>query len=331
MMSDNPGIADIRDGDEFTGFYALRKCDLRDSGGSRRLVIELADMSGHVAGVAWDDASELRETLDRGMVVKVRGRMGSYAEKPQVTVMKIRPALPDEYDPAMLVPVTPRDVAAMTAELADIVNGITDPHLSALAHLIFDNERFIGEYGRSPGGMKWHHPYLGGLLEHSLGVTRICTFMAGERPELDRDLLVLAGLLHDVGKIREYTVGATIEYSDEGRLEGHIVIGERFVRNMCERIEDFPANMKMKLSHLMLSHQGRREFGAPVEPMIPEGFVLYYADEMDSKLNALARISRETAEEGRSWSEFVRILNRFIYVDTDAGDDDGSAAGESDE
>ena len=329
-MCENPKIADIRDGDEFIGFYALQRCELKDSGGSFRLVIELADMSGHVPGVVWEEARELRGTIDRGMVVKIKGRMGSYGDKPQVTVTKIRPAELGEYDPAALIAATPCDVNAMTDEIKAIVDSIAEPHLSELAHLIFDNRQFLDEYTRTPGGMKWHHPYLGGLLEHSLGVTRICAFMAEMHPELNRDLLVLAGLLHDVGKIREFSVRTTIEYSDEGRLEGHIVIGERFVRNMCERIDGFPANLKMMLSHLMLSHQGHREFGTPVEPMIPEGFVLYYADEMDSKLNALARITRETIGEGRNWSEFVRILNRYIYVDTESAGNMEDTAGNSD-
>ncbi|MBT4484413.1 MAG: HD domain-containing protein, partial [Candidatus Latescibacteria bacterium] len=129
-------------------------------------------------------------------------------------------------------------------------------------------------------------------------------------------------LLHDVGKIKEISATTVIDYTDEGRLEGHIIIGERFVRNMCDRIEDFPSKLKMLMSHLMLSHQGHREFSSPVEPMIPEGFVLYYADEIDSKLNALGKIIAKTTEEEKKWSAFNRILKRYIYADMNETEED---------
>ena len=160
------------------------------------------------------------------------------------------------------------------------------------------------------------------MLEHSVGVTEICSYISEHHPELNRDLLVLAALIHDAGKLKEYSAKTIIEYSDEGRLEGHIVIGERFVRNMCERIKDFPPNLKMLLSHLMLSHQGHKEFSSPVEPMIPEAFVLYYADELDSKLNAVERVIKKVQNEDECWSEYVRLLGRFIYIDRNETNND---------
>jgi 3'-5' exoribonuclease len=152
-----------------------------------------------------------------------------------------------------------------------------------------------------------------------VSVAEICDFIASRNYGLNRDLLVLAALLHDVGKIREYSATTTIDFTDEGRLEGHIVIGERFVRATCDRIEDFPPRLRMLLSHCLLSHLGRREYSSPVEPMIPEAFALYYADEMDAKLDALKRIMRECAGEGKSWSSFNHILGRYLY----AGERDG--------
>ena len=313
-MNEHALIEALHDGEEFVGFYALRRCELKESDGMFRLELELSDRTGHVPAVVWNDAKELNEQLGKGQVVKIQGVMTRYREKPQVRVEKIRPARPDEYDLDFLVPSTLCDVGELTARAEKLAGSVQEPNLQKLLRMIFGNPQFKKEFTRSPGGTRWHHPYLGGLLEHTVGVTELCDFIASGHPELNRDLLVTAALLHDVGKIREFSVTTIIEYSDEGRLEGHIIMGERFVRNMCERIDGFPGRLKMLLSHLMLSHQGFKEFSSPVEPMIPEGFALYYADEIDSKLNALKRIKKETMEEGNTWSEFVRVLDRFIYT-----------------
>jgi len=313
-MNEHALIEALHDGEEFVGFYAIRRCELKESDGMFRLELELSDRTGHVPAVVWNDAKELNEQLGKGQVVKIQGVMTRYREKPQVRVEKIRPARPDEYELDFLVPSTPCDVGELTARAEKLAGSVQEPNLQKLLRMIFGNPQFKKEFTRSPGGTRWHHPYIGGLLEHTVDVAELCDFIASRHTELNRDLLITAALLHDVGKIREFSVTTIIEYSDEGRLEGHIIMGERFVRNMCERIDGFPGRLKMLLSHLMLSHQGFKEFSSPVEPMIPEGFALYYADEIDSKLNALKRIKKETMEEGNTWSEFVKVLNRFIYT-----------------
>lgn len=314
MSTEHTSITDIKDGDEFIGFYALRKCDLRDTDGSFRLEVELADRTGSLPGVVWEEAKLLKDQIARGDVVKVKGRLGSYRDRPQVRVERIRKAGEGEYDTDAFIPVTESDIEALTARVSALVESLTDPALRQLGELIFGNASFLREYTRAPGGSHWHHGCRGGLIEHSLSVAEVCEFLASRRYGLNRDLLVLAALLHDVGKIKEYSATTTIEFTDEGRLEGHIVIGERFVRTMCDRVENFPPRLKMLLSHCMLSHHGHREFSSPVEPMIPEAFALYYADELDAKLDALKRIMRECAGDGRTWSEFNRILGRHLYA-----------------
>ena len=316
-MNDNVTIDSIADGDDFVGFYALRRCELKETDGLYRLELDLADKTGCLPAVVWNDAKELYDQIHKGAVVKVKGRLGTYRDKPQVKVDKIRPAEENEYDPDSFLGSTPRDLDELKGKLKIYIRSINDPFLKKLVELIFGDEQFSMQYIRSPGGKRWHHPYLGGLLEHSIGVTEICDFVASQHHDLNRDLLITAGLLHDAGKIWEFTVSTIIDYSDEGRLEGHIIMGERFVRNMCDRIEGFPSHMKMLLSHLMLSHQGHKEYSSPVVPMIPEAFVLYFADEIDSKLNAVKRISDRTRDEGNTWTEYVKLLDRMIYVEPD--------------
>lgn len=314
MKNDQAAIADIREGDEFVGFYVLKRCALKESEGSYRLEIELSDKTGSLPGVVWEDAQLLREQLVKGEVMKVKGRLSSYKDKPQARIDKIRPAQEGEYPPDSFIPSTTADCEALAARIMEYIESFRDTHLEQLGKLIFTSSAFMKEFKRAPGGSQWHHSCLGGLLEHSVAVAEICDWISQKYPGLNRDLLILAALLHDVGKIRELSAKTTIEYSDEGRLEGHLVMGDRFVRNMCERIEGFPPRLKMLLSHLMLSHHGFHAFSSPVEPMTPEAFVLYYADEIDAKLNALQKILDACAEEGKEWSDFNRILSRYIYA-----------------
>lgn len=326
MKQKTTSIADIRDGDEFIGFYVVKRSALKETDGSCRLEIELADKTGSIPGVVWEDAKTYHGTLVKGVVVKVQGRLGSYRDKPQARIDKIRPAKESEYDPESFIPSISGDVEALVSRVKTYVDSLKDPYLGKLGEAVFGNAQFIKEFRRAPGGSSWHHSCLGGLLEHSVAVADICDFIAARRYGLNRDILVLAALLHDVGKIRELSAATTIEYTDEGRLEGHVVMGDRFVRAMCDRIENFPPKLRTLLSHLMLSHHGRREFSSPVEPMTPEAFALYYADEIDAKLDALKRIMDETSSDGRSWSDFNRILGRYLYAgdrQSKSGDDPG--------
>lgn len=323
MKKETMRIADIREGDEFVGFYVVKRSALKETDGAFRLEIELADKTGSIPGVIWDDAKTCRDTLPKGAVAKVKGRLGSYRDKPQARIDIIRPAKEGEYDPESFIPSIAGDVEALVARTAAHVGSLKDPALRKLGELVFGNPHFMKEFRKAPGGSSWHHGCFGGLLEHSVAVADICDFIAARDYNLNRDLLVLAALLHDVGKIRELSATTTIEYTDEGRLEGHIVMGERFVRAMCDRIEDFPPKLLMLISHLMLSHHGQRAFSSPVEPMIPEAFALYYADEIDAKLDALKRIMDETSSEGKSWSDFNRVLGRFLYAgDRESGGGD---------
>jgi 3'-5' exoribonuclease len=308
-------LMDLCEGDQFVGFYVLSRCDLKEHDGGFRLDIELRDASGSLPGVVWDNARDLVQQIPKGSVVKVQGRLLSYQDRPQVKVERIRAAAAGECDPAAFLPKTPKDIGALETKIRDFARSIRQPDLVRLAQSVFGDEPLIREFMRAPGGARWHHPYLGGLAEHTVGVTEICNFVASVHPELNRDLLVLAALLHDIGKIGEFDATTVIEYSDEGRLEGHIILGERFVRNRCDQLENFPPKLKMLLSHLLLSHQGHKEFSTPVEPMIPEAFALYFADEIDAKLNALGRIAEKNPNQ--PWSEFVKILGRFIYLDRD--------------
>jgi len=195
---------------------------------------------------------------------------------------------------------------------------VKDKDLSNLLKRIFENKSFRQKFQEAPGGKLWHHAYLGGLLEHSIQVASLCDNAASDYKEIDRDLLITGALLHDIGKIEEYRFDeGYIDYSDTGRLHGHISIGAQNVRIAIEKIEKqngFPAEKKMLLIHLILSHQGELAHGSPVVPLTREALILYYMDEMDSKVNAISHVMERDKEPDRRWSRYVPVMDRFIYL-----------------
>jgi len=194
---------------------------------------------------------------------------------------------------------------------------VQNTFLRGLLDLIFQDQKIRKAFGDAPGGKLWHHAYLGGLLEHTLSVTKIAEQAAKQYPGINRDLLLTAGLLHDIGKISSYTYRTVIDFTDEGRLLGHIVIGAQMVTDKIKIFPDFPRPLAKELLHLILSHQGKLEQASPVVPMTLEALLLYYADEIDSKANAFLRIQEREKKPGRTWSSYVNLMNQYFYFGED--------------
>lgn len=175
---DSVRIADIKEGDEFVGFYAVKRSALKEYDGSFRLEVELADKTGSIPGVIWEDAKTYRDLLPKGTVAKVKGRLGSYRDRPQARIDKIRPANDGEYDPESFIPSVETDPEILAQRIMRHVESIADPHLRKLCDFVFGNARFMKEFMRAPGGSSWHHGRLGGLVEHSAAVADLCEFIA---------------------------------------------------------------------------------------------------------------------------------------------------------
>jgi len=179
--------------------------------------------------------------------------------------------------------------------------------------LVFNDPDLREKFGKAPAGKLWHHNYLGGLLEHTLSVTQIASEVGKMYPDINQDLLIAAGLLHDIGKIETYIFKTFFDFTDEGRLVGHIVLGAQLVAGKIKLIVDFPKKLETELTHLILSHQGKLEHASPVVPMTLEGLILYYADEMDSNANAFLRIKKKEKMPGTQWSSYINLLGRYLY------------------
>ena len=304
-------IGDLKPGDRVDGFFALRKLERREHQGGERLALELGDAGGRIDGVMWDGYETVIDELAVGGIVKVRGQVGTFRDRLQIRVDKIRIAVDGEADPSDFVPRAPVDPETLARLLDEAVARVTDPHLKALLDKLFSAGELRERYLHAPGAKLWHHNAIGGLAEHSLHMVRICEFACEVYDGLDRDLLICGALLHDIGKIEQYTVGAMIDYSDEGRLVGHINSGDYRVTEAMRAIEGFPARTERALRHLIVSHQGALEYGSPVLPQTPEAFVLYSADELDSKMGALRRVAEKTGDA--EWSEWVNLIGRFVF------------------
>jgi 3'-5' exoribonuclease len=309
-------IKQLSAGDHVVGFFVIRKKALRTkkADGSPFLALEFGDASGRISAAIWEDVSQQDRTLAVGDIVKVQGTVYQYRESLSLHIEKIRKARPEDgVSPDTFLPGSSRNLKKLEDKFRWLLDSVEEPYLNQLLHAVFSSP-FLEDFCKAPGGKLWHHNRVGGLLEHTLGVAEICLKAAEQYPAVSRDLLLAGALLHDIGKVDSYgTDKGFIEYTDQGRLLGHIVIGYRRVENAVERIPDFPEELRKQILHLILSHQGELEKGSPVVPMTLEAILLYYADEMDSKADAFQRIMRGEKEPGKKWSQFVHLLDRFIY------------------
>ena len=312
-------IAEVSPGDDIDDLFAIRKVDLREYSGGKMIILELVDRSGRLNGVIWNGSSQIMKGLRPGKVHRVRGAVSTYKGESQVTVERVEPIT--DYDPEDFLPRGPFTFDELNNRLTDAIGKISDNHYRELLERIFSEEKFRRGFLQGVGGKLWHHNYVGGLAEHSLSICDLCSNFASHYKELDKDLLLSGALLHDIGKVESYSLNNAIEYTDLGRLLGHIVIGDQMVKDALANIPDFPGEKAIKIRHLILSHQGSPEQASPVPPMTSEGMALYIADLLDSKLAALRRIRNKEQRSGVKWSNYVKLLDRFIYFG-EGGDED---------
>jgi len=304
-------IKDYTINETITDFLVVRRRDIREYNDKQFISFEFGDASGRIAGVWWEPERFALEDLEEGMVVKIRGDIQLYRGKNQLRVNRMRLAKEDEYDLADLLPHSKYSLDEMKNKVLRLSDKVVNSFVKQLIYLFWDDEPFLDSYLKAAAGKLWHHAYIGGLAEHSINVTEICISMSERYDFIDRDLLIFGGLFHDVGKLSQYKITSFIDYTDEGRLVGHISWADHEIARKAESIDNFPPRLLMKLRHLILAHHGQIEFASPVLPQIPEAFILYYADEIDSKMGAITRI-REKGD-GTGWSDYVQLLGRHLY------------------
>lgn len=306
-----------RVGEEITKFFIIRGIETRTkkSDNEPYLVLELGYQQGRIWANIWENTDAFLAEYQAGDVVKIRGVVEQYRDMTQLNIRKIRKsAESDDVHPEDLLPVYPGDLNKMKKLLPKYIKKISNSHLQALCTSILLEDEFNTLFCKAPAGKLWHHGYVGGLLEHTLKIVDLCESIAAHYPQLNPDLLRAGALLHDVGKVETYTTVPYIEYSDEGRLIGHIVLGYERVREAIKMSKDFPEEIAKQLLHLIISHQGELAKASPVVPMTLEGIILHLADEIDSTINAFQRIIDEQKTPHKKWSSYVNLIDRFIYL-----------------
>lgn len=304
-------IVELVKDDQVEGFFSVRRKDVREYVRGQFVSLELGDSSGRIGAVMWEPDQFALDELAEGMVVKARGVVGEYRDKPQLTVNRIRLAADGEYRLEDIMPHSPQSYEVRKARLFALRDQIQNSHIRTLADRFFDDQPWLDGFLNAAAGKLWHHATIGGLSEHTANVTELALRVAQGYDFLNRDYLIFGGLFHDAGKIATYHTRTVIDFTDEGRLVDHICLADNWICERARSVEGFPDKLLVILRHLILSHHGEREFGAPVVPQIPEAFVLYYCDEIDSKMGAIDRI--RSRQDGRGWSEYVNMLNRFLY------------------
>jgi len=294
-----------------TDFLVVRRKDVKEYNDKKFLSLEFGDSGGRIPGVWWEPERFGLDDLEEGMVVKVMGNVQRYREKNQLQVQRMRLAKDEEYNLADLLPHSVFTTEELKKKIISLSEKVENGHISKLMESFWNDEDFFAAYLRAAAGKLWHHSYIGGLAEHSINVTEICIDVGRKYDYIDRDLLIFGGLFHDMGKLSQYKITSFIDYTDEGRLIGHISWADHEVARRADLIETFPPQLLMKLRHLILAHHGHIEFASPVVPQIPEAFILYYADELDSKMGAISRIREKN--DGAGWSEYVNLLKRHLY------------------
>lgn len=314
MKEKNLFLKDIKQGDAVSSSFLVAEKNMAYSQkGSPYINLRLKDKTGEVDGKVWDNATELDKKFKRGDIVRIEGRAISYKNALQITVRDIEPIPPEETRPEDYLPGTQKDPQAMFNELMNFVDKMDNPHLRALMDALLGDEKIVELFKKVPAAKGFHHVYLGGLLEHTLSVVRLLETASSHYPELNHDLLITGGILHDIGKIYEFSYSPIIDYTDEGRLIGHIVMGVELVDKKIAVLENFPEQLALELRHIILSHHGEFEFGSPKRPKTLEALVVHYLDDMDAKFNAFKTFMNEHSDEDSDWTPYNRLLERYLY------------------
>lgn len=320
-MLDQKPLNEFIVGDELLIYLIVSKCEVKTSkNGKLFLNLELRDKSTALPSKVWDNAEEYAKKLKEGTVVKIAGQVEDFNGAAQIKLDKIRPALEsDNVKPDDFLPRSKRPLKEMIDELNQVIDSISDPFLSQLVKTILSGKD-LDKYSRTPAGKGWHHAYIHGLLEHTLEIVRICELMCSIHPDLKHDLLICGALLHDYGKTEELIYDSVFDYSDKGKLMGHIIIGALAIEKIASSIPNFPEDLKIHLIHLVLSHQGKLEFASPVEPKTLEAIALYQADELSAKTNAYKYAIEAEKFKGGKWTKFLPLANTALYIPDDNSD-----------
>ena len=302
-------INEMKEGDRLGGVYLCKqKSSAVTKNGKHYENVTLQDRTGQLDCKIWEPNSEGIAEFDALDYVYVVGSVSSFNGALQASLRQVRRADESEYIPADYVPVTDKNRKAMYMELMSIKDSVQNEYLRALLDAFFGDKTFAKTFYEHSAAKSIHHSFVGGLLEHTLSVTRLCVYLSKNYPALRYDLLITSAILHDAGKVKELSEFPTNEYTDEGQLLGHIMIGAEMIHDRASKIEGFPELLERELKHCILSHHGQFEFGSPKKPAIIEAMALSMADNMDAKLETWTEVLSQNGNP-EEWLGFNKVLD----------------------
>lgn len=301
-------IKDFKEGDRVSDIYLCKhkQSAVTKNGKSYENVI-LQDKTGTIDAKIWEPNSAGIEEFDTLDYIEVYGEVNNFLGTLQVNVKRVRACREEEYNPADYLPVSSKNIDEMYTELLQYVNSIENTYLKKLLEAFFvEDAAFIKRFRQSSAAKTMHHGFVGGLLEHTLSVTKLCDYLCGVYPLLKRDLLLAAAMFHDIGKTKEISLFPENDYTDDGQLLGHIVMGSEMLGEKICTISDFPPVLASELKHCILTHHGEYEFGSPKKPALFEAVALNMADNTDAKLEMMNEIFSSTTDIG--WLGYNRVF-----------------------
>lgn len=306
-------IESLRDGERVNDIYLCKykQTALTKAGKPYENVI-LQDKTGTLDAKIWDPGSLGIDEFEAMDYVAVTGDVLSFQGNLQLSIKRARKASEGEYEPKDYLPITDKDVDEMLRELMGYLDSVKNPYLNRLLHSFFDEEGFQKAFCFHSAAKSVHHGFVGGLLEHTLSVTRNCDFFAKNYPFLNRDLLISAAIFHDVGKLKELSTFPENDYTDAGQLLGHIMIGAEWVGEKIKQIEGFPPVLENELKHCILAHHGELEFGSPKKPALIEALALSFADNLDAKMETVKEALESVPKNNLQWQGYNRLLDSNI-------------------
>lgn len=310
-------INEIKDNDQVDSLFLVKE---KSSGitktGNAYLKLKLVDHSGEIEGRIWTSVETFADSFEKDDFVHIMGKAVSFQEHLQLNITQIERIGEEEILFSDFFPMAEKDIDEMFHSLIEISQQIKNPHLSQLLQLFWEDESFIKRFKMAPASKWLHHNYLGGLLEHTCSLVQLVLKNVSHYTGLNLDILLTASILHDLGKVDELSYHRSFDYSDEGRLLGHIILGLERVEDKIRQLPDFPKDLSTLLKHLLLSHHGQYIWGSPKRPMTLEAVMLHYLDDMDAKMNGIQQFIKKQVPDGSRWSAYHRIFEQYFYVPT---------------
>ena len=298
----------LREGERVSEVYLCKtKQVAKTKMGKTYSSLTLQDKTGTVDAKIWDLSAGI-DHFEALSYIKIDGDVTSFQGALQINIRRLRVASEGEYNPADYLPVSSKDIGQMYGELLGFVKSIKNEKLRTLAESFFVNDtEFVKEFRSHSAAKTVHHGFVGGLLEHTLSVTRLCEYYVKAYSMLNRDLLITAAIMHDIGKTREISAFPMNDYTDDGQLLGHIMIGAEMVHDAAVRIEGFPKKLESELKHCILAHHGEYEYGSPKKPALAEAMALNLADNTDAKMETMKEVLDNAGDE-IGWLGYNRLF-----------------------